>query len=396
MNRQPLITIITPCYNESDVVVRFLERLEKAVALLPYTFHVIVVNDCSTDDTSLQLESFRFNSSTTGLDIIELSENCGHQAAIYKGFLYAQKMPGNRFVVMDSDGQDDPGIIANLLNCRDADIVHVVRGKRKESLFFRANYWIYKNTFRLLTGKQMNFGNYCLINREVLEAAIAAGFNHLPAYLAKQNRAKQYVVAARGNRLGGSSKMSFAKLCHHALKSFIEYWDGRKLYRLLPAILFFLCLSCQNNTNPKDNHYSKQDSFKIEPFTLSLYRYEHYLASGYGDVYVITDSSAEIRFHHFGFPDSLVFHQKLKPTIFLKMLSQLNLDSLDTFNYYNNPDIIDGCQILFDYKNRLTAKTIWIENRYNPELGQAVKLINKLIPEQFTIGYDPEMLKELE
>jgi len=393
MTQQLPITIITPCYNESEVVVRFLERLEKALVLLPYTFHVIVVNDCSTDDTSLQLQSFRFISRAISLNIINLPENCGHQAAVYKGFLYAVSLPCNHFIVMDSDGQDDPKDIAGLLNFKEADIVHIVRGKRQESLFFRVCYWIYKNAFLLLTGKQMNFGNYCLINREVLEAAIAARFKHLPAFLAKQSGHKEFVVAARGRRLGGSSKMSFAKLCNHALNSFIEYWDGRKLSRLLPVMLLFLFLACQCNTNPKDNHFTQQDSLKIEPFALSLFKYEHYLASGYGDIYLITDSSAEIRFHHYGFPDSLLYHQKLKPSANLKRLSQLKLDSLDTFNYYHNPNIMDGCQILFDYKKNLITKTIWIENRYNAELGQATELINKLVPEQFKIGYDCEMFK---
>ncbi len=232
MTRQLSITIITPCFNESDVVVRFLERLEKALATMPFSFKVIVVNDCSTDDTLLQLHGFRFTNSAIALKVIDLPNNCGHQAAIYQGFLYARTLPCNHFIVMDSDGQDDPEVIAGLLEFKEADIVHVVRGKRQESLFFRGSYWLYKKAFLFLTGKQMNFGNFCLINRRVMEAAIAAEFNHLPAFLAKQNGEKQYVVAARGKRIGGSSKMGFFKLCNHALKSFVEYYRSNRLSKI--------------------------------------------------------------------------------------------------------------------------------------------------------------------
>jgi glycosyltransferase involved in cell wall biosynthesis len=197
--------------------------MENVLVDLPYTFVVVVVNDCSTDDTQSQLEAFGFNAPTVSLKIIALNTNSGHQAAIYQGLLFSTTLACNEFIIMDSDGQDAPEVITELLLHRGSEIIHVIRGKRNESVLFRACYYFYRLLFKLFTGKQMNYGNFCLISRNVLETAIAAQFKHFPAFLAKQKLSKRYVIAPREKRLGGRSKMGFGKLINHALNSLSEY-----------------------------------------------------------------------------------------------------------------------------------------------------------------------------
>jgi glycosyltransferase involved in cell wall biosynthesis len=219
------ITIVTPCYNESVFALRFLESLEQSLGALPYRFHVVIVNDCSTDDTLAQLKQFRFAAANMRLHIVNLRFNVGHQAAIFQGFLFARTLGSSHFVVMDSDGEDSPAAIPELLHHLDADIVNVVRNKRKESLLFRMFYRIYKLIFKMVTGKQMNFGNFCLISRKVLDNAIFTSFSHFAAFLSKQKGNIKYIVADREERIGGQSKMGFKKLFYHAFKSFVEYGE---------------------------------------------------------------------------------------------------------------------------------------------------------------------------
>lgn len=223
------ITIITPCYNESRIVICFLESMEDVLSLLPYSFQVVVVNDCSTDDTLQLLNEFRFRSAHISLHVVSLASNCGHQAAIYQGFLHAASLPGDRIIVMDSDGEDAPAVIPLLLEERGADVVNVVRSKRSEPLMFRISYSCYKVIFRLITGQRMNYGNFCLISRAVMERAIEAKFTHLAAFLSRQKYPTRYVTANRESRIGGRSKMSFRKLLRHALLSFAEYGYDRQL-----------------------------------------------------------------------------------------------------------------------------------------------------------------------
>ena len=224
--QQPHITIITPCYNESITVVRFLESLEDVLETLSYSFCVVVVNDCSTDDTLPLLNSFQFKAGNINLRIIGLKCNVGHQAAIYQGFLYAQTLASAHFIVMDADGQDAPSAILNLLRHLDADIVNVIRSKRKESILFKLGYRAYKLLFKAITGTEMNFGNFSLISRNILDQAVCSGFSHFAAFLSKQKGSRRYIVVERRNRIGGRSKMGFKKLLNHAFMSFKEYWGS--------------------------------------------------------------------------------------------------------------------------------------------------------------------------
>ena len=179
------ITIITPCYNESITVISFLESLECVLSNHPYFFTVVVVNDCSTDDTLPLLNDFRFKVRNLSLHVITLESNAGHQAAIYNGFLFAGTLNCEHFIVMDSDGQDAPAIIPALLQYINTDIVNVVRNKRSEPLLFRFSYYCYRAIFKVVTGKRMNYGNFCLISRDILELAVRTKFSHFAAFLSK-------------------------------------------------------------------------------------------------------------------------------------------------------------------------------------------------------------------
>ncbi len=240
------VTIITPCYNENLTAIKFLESLENTLASLPYFFNIVVVNDCSTDNTLTLLKSFKFKSSNLTLKIVNLRFNLGHQAAIFQGFLYAQSLQCDRFVVMDSDGEDSPAAIPLLLNHPESDIINVVRSKRKESIMFKVFYRFYKIIFKFVTGKEMNFGNFCLIRRNVLENAVFTTFSHFAAFLSKQKCTTQYIIADREMRIGGQSKMGFKKLFYHAFRSFVEYGEDMlmvffKGFILVMAVLL-LCV----------------------------------------------------------------------------------------------------------------------------------------------------------
>lgn len=221
----PNITIITPCYNESAIVTRFLESLEYTLAVLPYRFCVVVVNDCSSDHTLQLLKAFRFKSGKICLNIVNLRFNVGHQAAIYQGLLYAQTLDSEHFIVMDSDGEDSPSAIPALLTHIDTDIVNVVRNKRKESVIFKLLYKVYKIIFKFVTGKQMNFGNFCLVSRSVLDCAVHSTFSHFAAFLSRQKFSMKYITVNREERIGGRTKMGFKKLFYHAFRSFVEYGE---------------------------------------------------------------------------------------------------------------------------------------------------------------------------
>lgn len=235
------VAIVTPCFNENDTIMTVLRQLEATLANLPYQFTVVVVDDASTDNTLALLREFTFGADNFSLDIITLPFNLGHQKAIYQGLTYARTLEAERFIVMDADGEDDPQAVIDLMAHEEADVVHVVRGQRNEGVLFRLAYFFYKVLFKVITGKHMNFGNYCMISRPVLDSVVHFSFIHFAAYLSKLKVKHAYIVHDRQKRLGGSSKMNAGSLIFHAFKSLTEYAESLLTLFLK---LFILLASC--------------------------------------------------------------------------------------------------------------------------------------------------------
>jgi glycosyltransferase involved in cell wall biosynthesis len=233
------IVIITPCFNENTTVISFLKNIEQVVKQLPQYFEIVVVDDCSSDNTLSLLHEFKFEAPNIKLVTLELKFNVGHQTAIYQGLLYAQNADADKFIVMDSDGEDDPQAIVDLVKFNDFDIVNVARGRRKENLSFQASYYIYRFIFKIITGKVLNFGNYCMIKKKVLETCCHTSFIHFAAHLSKQKGTSTSIVYNRLKRIDGKSKMNLTSLVHHAFKSFVEYAEDL-LMIFLKIFMFIL------------------------------------------------------------------------------------------------------------------------------------------------------------
>lgn len=215
--------IIAPCYNEGPVGVRFLDELDHVLVRLPHRFTVVMVDDASTDDTLPLLRAYRSSSSNVQVQVISLAYNVGHQEAIYQGLLFASESDASRFIVMDSDGEDDPGAVVELVGMSDAPIVFVGRGKRSEPVGFQLGYQTYKVIFRLFTGRSISFGNYSMIDRRVLEAVIDRSFTHYAAFLSRQRTASRIILRDRRPRIDGVSKMDLRSLSVHAFRALVEY-----------------------------------------------------------------------------------------------------------------------------------------------------------------------------
>lgn len=239
--------IIIACYNESAIIRTFLNELEQALKYLKEDFTVVIVDDGSTDDTQQLLMSFRFSAPSITLKILKLEYNAGHQQAIEQGILYAYANQATHAIIMDGDGEDNPVAISEMMNIRHYDVVHVFRGKREENWKFRSAYVIYKELFRLITGKKMNFGNYCMINRKAMGIIHSRSFIHLAAFLSRLKLKSTSIISNRRSRIAGTSKMTVTDLIHHAFRSFVEYAEEMvmvflRLFTIMFALFIFLII----------------------------------------------------------------------------------------------------------------------------------------------------------
>lgn len=112
----PRVSVLMPAYNVADWV----ERAVASVLNQSMTdLELIVVDDASTDQTALVLESFIRNappSSQTRIRVIRQPENRGYGAAIVAGLEAAD---GDWIWCHDADDTADPTMLEKLLHCAD-------------------------------------------------------------------------------------------------------------------------------------------------------------------------------------------------------------------------------------------------------------------------------------
>lgn len=213
--------MVIPLFNDWEALALLLDRIRQTVdAPLRNRLRFLIVDDCSATD---------FVSLPTGigqsLSVLRLYRNLGHQKAITLGLAYLADQP-EQFptIVMDSDGEDQPEDMEKLVQesaRKPGHIVFAHRAKRHESLTFRLFYSVYKNVFRLLTGKVITFGNFSLIPAGLLRklAHVTEIWNNYPGGIIRSRLPYTAVPIERGRRLAGESKMNFVSLIMHGLSA---------------------------------------------------------------------------------------------------------------------------------------------------------------------------------
>ncbi len=105
-----LISILSTCFNNSKQLPEFLDKVRLHLESLGHDFEVVVVDDRSTDESWSVISSVaRTDTRVRGL---LLSRNFGQHPAILAGL---DAVRGDVVVLMDSDMDDDPAILPQLL-----------------------------------------------------------------------------------------------------------------------------------------------------------------------------------------------------------------------------------------------------------------------------------------
>lgn len=109
---RPVITIISPCYNEEAVVESFYQALKSVLKndCAEYDHWLLFVDDGSSDDTLDRLNALARQDDR--VLVYSLSRNFGHQVALSAGLDVAE---GDAVILMDSDLQHPPRLVPELL-----------------------------------------------------------------------------------------------------------------------------------------------------------------------------------------------------------------------------------------------------------------------------------------
>ena len=111
------VFIIIPSFNEAKVIKNTISKL------LHFGYKIVVVDDCSTDDTEMVVRD---------LPVIYIRHeiNLGQGASLQTGMTYAIRMGADFAVHFDADGQHNPHDIPMFLNFIKANPFDVILGSR--------------------------------------------------------------------------------------------------------------------------------------------------------------------------------------------------------------------------------------------------------------------------
>lgn len=130
------VAIIIPAFNEGDSIGNVIEEL---MAVAGKNIYLIVVNDCSSDNTGIEAKK-------SGAIVLDLQENVGYAQAIGKGMQYAcSELTVDYLLTMDADGQHAPQSALLLIDSMSSSNADLIVGSRPQAARF--SEWLYGKYF---------------------------------------------------------------------------------------------------------------------------------------------------------------------------------------------------------------------------------------------------------
>ena len=244
-----IYTIVLPTYNDWKSLSILLIQIEKYLKNTNIIYKVLIIDDNSSEKNKYRLNKNKFFKE---IKILRLKNNVGSQKAIATGLKFIskyQKKKEDKFIIMDSDGEDDPKKIKEIIKFIDKNhktkIITMNRTIRKESFFFSILYEIHLLLTFFITLKYIRFGNFSFLSRKVINSLTKKKELWL-AYSATLNKffeSKESILAPRRKRISGKSKMSYSNLITHSLNIQSVYMKNIFYsYIIYSTILIFLCI----------------------------------------------------------------------------------------------------------------------------------------------------------
>jgi glycosyltransferase involved in cell wall biosynthesis len=122
-----LLTIIVPAYNEGKTITTILDKLCAVQLINQINKEIVVVNDCSKDNTADVVRQFIAANPAVNIRLVEHEVNKGKGAALHTGIKYAS---GDYLIVQDADLEYDPNEFNLLIKPVIDGFADVVYGSR--------------------------------------------------------------------------------------------------------------------------------------------------------------------------------------------------------------------------------------------------------------------------
>ena len=220
-----LISFVIPCYRSEQTLTGVVEEIIGAMAALSaYDYEIILVNDCSPDDTLSVIRTLcAENPRIRG---VHLAKNFGQHAALMAGFHYVK---GDITVCLDDDGQTPASEVGKLIAGLEAgnDVVYAKYAHKKHSWFRNLGSRLNELMTRFMLGKPKNLyiSSYFAARRFVIEEVkrYQNAYPYVIGLVLRTTKNIGNVEITHREREIGTSGYTFGKLLHLWVNGFTSF-----------------------------------------------------------------------------------------------------------------------------------------------------------------------------
>ena len=146
-----LVSFVIPCYRSAKTVGAVTAEIGEAMGkLTQYDYEIVLVNDCSPDDTFAVIRTLA--AKDRHIAAVDLAKNFGQHAALMCGM---RKAKGDYIVCLDDDGQTPADEVGKLLEKLEEgyDVVYASYADKQESGFRQFGSNVNRRMTEIMLGK---------------------------------------------------------------------------------------------------------------------------------------------------------------------------------------------------------------------------------------------------
>lgn len=209
-----LVSFVIPCYRSEATLPGVIREIQRKMSQMEeYDYEVVLVNDCSPDETFDTIKKLcRENDNITGID---LARNFGQHSALMAGFHYTK---GDIVVCLDDDGQTPADEVDKLLDgiAKGADVVYAKYINKHHSCFRNWGSHVNEVMTRVMLGKpkELYLSSYFAARRFVVDEMMRY-VNAYPYVIGLVLRTTKKIINVEVNhrdRQAGNSGYTLGKL----------------------------------------------------------------------------------------------------------------------------------------------------------------------------------------